>query len=908
MGRDRLGGKRILNVGSFLNEFEKDEIKKKIDIVNLFEQFGIKLTRKGKNYTGLCPWHDDKRPSLSVSREKGQYNCFGCGESGDHFTLVEKMKGCDFKEALAFLKSMSGKTTIKPSEYQKQESPEEEHPILNISLDEVCEYYHKKIYQNKPALTYLTETRKIDPELIRRYRIGFADGTLLNMISNGQREALKNLCIIKTNDDNRMWEHFAGCITFPITDEAGSVVHFYGRRTCLEKTPAHLYLTGTHKSIFNRKASRVYDEIILVESIIDCLSLISMGIENVQALYGVGTLTQEHINLLKEDRVKTIVLAFDNDAAGAAGIEKHKNTLLNSGFAVKTITPPSGKDWNDCLIAGADKQTVLNLIDHAETITSEEPVDDMVVEKQGARYTFKVRDRTYTFYGVNEVFIQNLKVNIKAEYGNGSWTDNADMLSAKSRASYASGFASRMGLEDAVIENDLEKILVYFENKRNKRFEGHSEEEKPKLSEFDRKLGMELLTDKNVFETILSHAKTLGYAGQQENILILFIVGISRFQKEPLSIFLTGESSTGKTAMVRLLEKMTLEHDIWKANSISPEVLYYVDEQKYKNKIFLMGESTHDEKIESIVRQMQSDGEIAKLVTQKDDVSGAMVAEYIQKKVQMCFIITTTKAGINPENLSRCIVLTLDEDKEQIADAQKMIGLKHSFEKEIDSMEAELVLRQHHAAQRLLEPVKVFNVFGKLTNFPSTRPTMKRAFDHFLYFIDSVCYFRQKQKPWVTRTIPGTGKRVRGKKCDMYDYEVAYRLYVKKVLKQTGLTDIESGTRAVYEKIRKMVRAEAEKKGLLANEVSFMQKDLREYSGYRHEFVKKHIRLLLNYEYLTALSGRNRGTRCIYRIRDDVDMIELDISMITTPFDMREKYEEAEKQEKEIFGEEEEWE
>ena len=81
MAKDRLGGKKTLNVTGFLNEFEKDDVKKQIDIVTLFEHFGIRLQKKGKSHIGLCPWHDDKTPSLSVDKEKGLYNCFGCGES-----------------------------------------------------------------------------------------------------------------------------------------------------------------------------------------------------------------------------------------------------------------------------------------------------------------------------------------------------------------------------------------------------------------------------------------------------------------------------------------------------------------------------------------------------------------------------------------------------------------------------------------------------------------------------------------------------------------------------------------------------------------------------------------------------------------------------------------------------------
>ena len=929
MAKDRLGGKKTLNVGGFLNEFEKDDLKKKIDIIRLLNHFGYYPEKKGKNYVLRCifPGHEDKNPSFTIDREGGRFHCFGCHETGDIFDVVQVLKGCNFSESLKYLKGLTGKTTIKiPDKIEEKQAVEikkmrkppekaEKPAMTNVSLDIVCEKYHQKLYQAKAGMDYFTKTRKIDPALIKRFKIGFSTGSLLKIVSNGQKEALKALGILKSTEKGRTWEFFTGCLTFPIFDEAGKVVHFYGRKADPAADHPHLYLSRGHKSIFNRKASRVYDTIIFCESIMDCLSLITMGFENVQPLYGVGTLTEEHISILKDDRVKTIVLGFDNDDAGRSGCEKHKKTLLDAGFSVKVIIPPSGKDWNDCLLAGTGKQDIAKLIEEAEVIKPAKDTEspDLKGEKKGLGYVFKIKEMKYTLYGVNELFIQHLKVNIKAEHcpqnedKGKTWTDNADLCSAKSRCGFASNLASRFGMEDVVIENDLNSILRFFEKKRDIRFEMADEKKKVELSEAEQKLGMELLCDKNIFDTILSHAGKLGYAGQEENVLILFIVGISRFQREPLSIYLTGESSSGKTAIVRLLEKMTLEEDIWKANSISPEVLYYVEEKKYKGKVFIMGESTHDEKVEGIVRQMQSDGEIAKLVTRKNEQSGAMNAEYIQKKVQMSFIITTTKVGINPENLSRCLVLTLDEDKHQISEAQAMIGLKHSFEKEKARKEEELIIKQHYAAQYLLEPVKVFNIFGKLTRFPSSRPTMKRAFDYFLYFIDSICYFRQKQKPWVIRNIPGSDKKVRGKKCDLFDYKVAYRLYVQRVLKRTGLTDIATSTRNVYEKIRKMVRQKAETKGLAACEISFMQRDLREFTGLRHEFVKKHLRLLLNYEYITAVSGRSRGTRTVYRLRDDVDMIELDISMITTPEEMKALYGEADVKEKEMFGEVEEW-
>jgi DNA primase len=91
--KSRLGGVKTLKVSGILDEFEKDEVKKSVDIVSLFTSFGVHLEKKGKSWMGRCPWHEDSTPSLSVDQEKGLYNCFGCGESGDAFDLVMKEKG-----------------------------------------------------------------------------------------------------------------------------------------------------------------------------------------------------------------------------------------------------------------------------------------------------------------------------------------------------------------------------------------------------------------------------------------------------------------------------------------------------------------------------------------------------------------------------------------------------------------------------------------------------------------------------------------------------------------------------------------------------------------------------------------------------------------------------------------------
>jgi len=204
MAEDRLKGKKTLKVEGFLEEFEKDTLKGKVDIVDLFVEFGIKLKQKGKSYIGLCPWHDDKNPSLSVDEEKGLYNCFGCGESGDVFTLVEKMKGYGFKQALEFLKRKAGSQVIKEKPAQAGAQTAAVAPVLkkepahsSYTLSDITDYYHKKLYEKNQALKFLEKRGLTNKKLYTRFKLGFADGSLLNVCTNGQKDATKELSISK---------------------------------------------------------------------------------------------------------------------------------------------------------------------------------------------------------------------------------------------------------------------------------------------------------------------------------------------------------------------------------------------------------------------------------------------------------------------------------------------------------------------------------------------------------------------------------------------------------------------------------------------------------------------------------------------------------------------------------------
>jgi DNA primase len=918
MSKDVLKGKTFLKPpGHFIDEATEqvEEIKRRHSIVSLFESYGVKLAESSHNgsYTGLCPWHDDHNPSLSVDETKGLFHCFGCDAKGDIIELVRKMEGVSFREALKKLEGKAGAAIRQPragtTKQKNQTTPKTTTPeaprteelidadstpeetgassLPLITLNDVAEYYYKRLYEAPGALRYLESRGIVKPELYERYRIGFADGSLLSKLSDKQKEALQASGILTKHNS----EHFHNCIVFPILDDSGQVAGMYGRRTIADE-PRHLYLPGPHRGVWNRKASKVYDEVVLVESIIDALSLVQIGVENVQPLYGTNGFTAEHLQILKDDNVKTVVLALDNDEAGHKAAEKLKAKLLTEGFAVKTITPKLSKDWNEELLAGLDRETFNLLVGEAGAEQGEKKKKEYDVRREKQFYWFTFPGThgraacgacdqpgiTYRVVKAKDVFVNSLRLTIMAKCGDEPFYDSLDVYSARSREMYAAKAGHNLAQEPKRIERDLIEMLEYFEIERER---GGVEKRDVTvvLPHEDEEMGIAFLKSPDIIDAIAEDMGRMGYVSERTNKIVVYLAGISRLMERPLNVYLQAGASGGKSALLDVLEALTPPADVWKASTISSQALHYVEEEMFMDKIFMMGEAIHDESIEGLVRQMQSEGEISRLVTVKDEKTGELKATLIRKKVKMSFMVSSTALSLNPENASRCIVLYSDESKVQTERVQERLGYTHSYEWKIaEREESKRIVRKHHAAQTLLSKVNVYNPFWKHIKFPSNRATMRRMYEQFLTLIDCVCFLRQMQKPRVS--LPGEGN-AQGIEVDLDDYETARSLFVDGVLVKSG-SDVPEGTRLLYEEIRAMLAKAAAKEGVRACEISFIQKQVREVTGLGSEFVKKHIRLLVAYEYLAVTGGSRHGTRFAYRLREDKSIEELDISMIPT--------------------------
>ncbi len=884
---DKLHGQKTLRVTGFLEEFEKDDIKKNIDIVELFASFNVKLSKVGKNYMGLCPFHkDSKTPSLSVSREKGLYNCFGCGEDGDAFTLVEKMKGFDFKEALKFLKEWSGLPAVsrQPLAVSKEDDEVMELKAnsqpLTANLNTVKNYYHKRLFDHPEALEYLKKRGLTNTSIYERFQIGFADSGLNLIIGESQRKELTEAGIF--NDKGS--EHFLNCVVFPIFDDSGNTLSFYGRDISEDSSFKHRYLKGSHKGVFNCKVSRAYNEIILTESIIDALSLIEIGFENVQPIYGTNGFTDEHLETLKADCVKTVVLALDADEAGRLASEKLKEKLISEGFRVKIISPWQAKDWNQMLTTGKlIKDDLTVLIDQAAIFGTEENETEALFkvskEEYFTAFIFGNSDGAPVVYkvaGLKETFVTSMKVNIKAEYDGNRYFDNLDLYLARSRASFAGSLSRAFGearLEPKRIENDLNDIVDYFESERDRRSLLEKEKEKkPVLTEEERHAALEFLKSPDLFSQIVKDMEILGYVGEDLNKQLLYLCASSRILDDPISVLILSESASGKSMLVDTVRKLIPPEDVIAVTSLSDQALNYIKDLMHK--FLILGEAVHSDEIEHSIREMLSGHELSRLVTVKDEKTGKMDTIHIQKPTIVASVMSSTRHDINSENASRCFVAGADESREQTRRIHEAQRRKYSLERYMEkSGQIPLVIKKHHAAQRMLRKLVIVNPEAGKLDFPDNFMRTRRDNDRFMDLIACVCFLRQYQKE--VKTAEG----LEYIECDDKDIEIACGIMKNAVVSST-LLEISKSAAELHHALLDMAGEISGKNGLKVHEIRFTQRDIREKTGFEHCWIKRNLRELVDLEYIELVRGGRERSKGFYRLKDGRPIEKPDISMV----------------------------
>lgn len=349
-----------------------NEIRNKTDIVDVVSRY-VNLTKKGKNYIGVCPFHDDHSPSMSVSPEKQIFTCFSCGATGNVFTFVSDFEKISFSDAVRLLGEKAG-ISIGNNTYIGNSKRDEYFDIY----DNANKFYQNSLFTNlgKNAIQYL-KNRNIDRDTIKKFGIGLSVQklSLTDYLKNKNYSIDKLIDVGLTNDNGN--DIFINRIMFPIYDLAGNPVAFSGRIYNTKDTSKYINTKETDKFkkgkiLYNYHIAKEHlkknDSVIIMEGQMDVIRASTIGVNNCIATMGTA-LTRDHKSIIK-NMTNNVILCFDGDSAGEKATISAIELLEDTGIDIKIVRLPNDMDPDEYIIKeGKDSflyqiSNATNLIDY----------------------------------------------------------------------------------------------------------------------------------------------------------------------------------------------------------------------------------------------------------------------------------------------------------------------------------------------------------------------------------------------------------------------------------------------------------------------------------------------------------------------------------------------------------------
>ena len=342
-----------------------EEVRQNNDIVDIISQY-VHLTRKGRNYFGLCPFHSEKSPSFSVSPDRQIFHCFGCGVGGNVYTFLMKIEGITFKEAL---EQLAERANIQlPKLENNADTAREELKAKVYKVNEfTAEFYHQNLYKPTAKIGQeYVKKRKMNKETLEAYRIGFSGKfdelyKALKAQGFGEKEILES-GLVNKNDNGTYIDRYRNRLMFPICDVRGKVIAFGGRilddsKIKDPKFPQPKYINspenvvyskGRHLFGLNVAKKDSAKKLLIVEGYMDVISLHQRGVTNVVGALGTA-LTEQQGWLLRKS-TEQVILGFDADGAGQTAIARSMEILQKMGCDMRVLQIEGAKDPDEYIV------------------------------------------------------------------------------------------------------------------------------------------------------------------------------------------------------------------------------------------------------------------------------------------------------------------------------------------------------------------------------------------------------------------------------------------------------------------------------------------------------------------------------------------------------------------------------
>jgi DNA primase catalytic core len=833
-----------------IEQSEIDRIKQTTDLAALVRAAGVALKRKGKQLTGLCPFHDDRTPSLIVDPKKNLWNCLGaCGVGGDVYQFVMKRAGVDFREAHRRLSAECGTRSAESA------------PVAAASasdlqwLERAVAHYHRCLLETPRAQDYLQSRGLSAPELVTTFRLGYVDGSLLKLLSDEGRAALERLGVL----DAKKRELLQGCVVFPLLDAAsGQAVNLYGRHT---ERAQHLYLPGARRGVFNAAGARNAEEIVVTESVIDAAAVWSAGVRNVLPVYGVNGLTDDILQHWQECRVARVVLLLDSDEAGRAAAPLFETRLQAVQIATRAVWLPV-KDASEFISGGATGDTLRALLQPPAADDPPAAICTLQSEKlaDGA-LRLTLAGREYRVRGLSPVGLDRLKVNLRLSVGGTFHLDTIDLYQARHRATFAQTAAKLCRVEESFIQADLLALLEPLETERLLMKQSDKTDAAP-LTPAEREAALEFLRAPDLCERIVADFGRCGLAGERATVLTAYLAALSRKLSEPLGALIIARSGAGKSMLQDAVCGFVPPEDLVRVTRLTGQALFYKDPDSLTHKLLAIAEDEGAAQAVYSLRTLASDQHLSIAATRTDPQTGKLHTEHYEVHGPVSIILTTTSPeAFDEETRSRFVPLTLDESRAQTQTILARQRARHTLAGVLQQATAEGVRRLHHAAQRMLRPLRVVNPYAEALRWPDERLIQRREQKKYLALIHTIALLHQHQRE-IKRAATDE-LEIEYVEVTLADIALANEL--TQATLSRALDELAPPVRGLYQEIRKLCVERATQLRCEPDEVQLTRRELREATGWSDWQVRVYCQQLVDLEYLCVTSGAN-GKRFCYEL------------------------------------------
>lgn len=691
--------------------------------------------------------------------------------------------------------------------------------------------------------------------------------------------------------------------------------------------PKHLYLTLPLAGVWNEAALIASREVIVCEALIDAMTFWCAGYRNVIAAYGVNGFTQDHWEAVKRHGTERVWIAYDRDDAGNAAAETLATELHEAGVETWRVLFPKGMDANEYArkVAPAEKSLGV-LLQQAEWIgkgkrpapaavvaptpveevMKEEPLSPLaataepseaptpgpverakeevsapsstvqpleegdVQETASGELVFTFGERVWRIRGWQKnLGPEQMRVNVQVRRTgvDGAYhVDTLDVYSAKARAQYLKAASVELGSQEDTLKRDLGRVLLKLETMQDEAIRATlaPKETRIELDALEHAAAVEWLKAPNLVERLEADMACCGVVGERTNLLAGYLAAVSRKLDAPLAVLIQSSSAAGKSSLMDAVLDLMPDEERIQYSAMTGQSLFYLGETDLQHKILGIAEEEGVRQAAYALKLLQSDGELTIASTGKDEATGNLVTKQYRVKGPVMLMLTTTAIDVDEELLNRCLVLTINESREQTREIHARQRAKQTLEGLLAETDRQHIVELHRNAQRLLKPMHVVNPYANELTFMDDKTRTRRDHMKYLTLIRSIALLHQYQRPH--RTVTHRGETLTYIEVTKSDIVLANRI-AHEVLGRT-LDELPPQTRRLLKLLQAWVSERCAATAQKQSELRFTRRDVREATHWGDTQLKVHLARLVELEYVLSHRGL-RGLTYEYELRYD---------------------------------------